>query len=90
MRCGLLREEPDVKFAWIDEGFYPVAMLCRVLGVSRAGLYAWESRPESARTAYRNIAGLISSAISLIRSTGSPARRACSSTASALGASYSQ
>jgi len=38
-----------VKFAWIDEekAYFPVAMLCRVLGVSRTGLYAWHSRPES-------------------------------------------
>ncbi len=39
---------------------------------------------------YMNIVGLISSATSAMRSTGSPARRACSRIASTLGASYSQ
>jgi putative transposase len=29
----------------------PVSQLCRVLGVSRAGYYAWKSRPPSARAA---------------------------------------
>ncbi|RKH83986.1 hypothetical protein D7Y21_25550 [Corallococcus sp. AB045] len=50
-RGGLLRQGEHVRFAAIQEekAHYPVALLCRVLKVSRAGYYAWEGREVSAR-----------------------------------------
>jgi len=41
-----------VRFAFIavEKAIYPVRVLCRVLEVSRAGFYAWHTRPPARRT----------------------------------------
>jgi putative transposase len=41
------------RFRFIDaeKATYPIALLCRVLGVSRAGYYGWRRRPPSSRAA---------------------------------------
>ena len=42
-------------FAWVEErrAEFPVAMLCRVLGVSRSGYYAWATRSPGAAATRR-------------------------------------
>ena len=41
-----------MKFAFIaaEKACFPVAPLCEVLGVSRSGFYAWQTRPPATRT----------------------------------------
>ncbi|UQA57104.1 IS3 family transposase [Polyangium aurulentum] len=50
---GLLREGERVKFAFIaaEKAFFPVSVLCDVLGVSRSGFYAWSKHPAPRRKA---------------------------------------
>src|SRR5262249_40875877 len=47
---GVLRHPSELIFAWIEErrNQWPVALMCRALGVSRAGYYAWRLRQPSA------------------------------------------
>jgi putative transposase len=37
-------------FIAVEKATYPVRVLCRVLDVSRAGFYAWHTRPPALRT----------------------------------------
>ena len=37
------------RFIQAEQASYPIALLCRTLGVARSGYYAWLRRPDSAR-----------------------------------------
>ena len=51
-RRGLFRERVHVKYGFVAKhrGAWPVLMLCKALGVSRSGFYAWLIRPRSRRS----------------------------------------
>ena len=38
------------RFIEVEKATYSIALMCRVLQVSRGGYYAWRMRPESARS----------------------------------------
>jgi putative transposase len=65
-----------VRFAFVEEkkAEYQISQMCRVLDVSRAGYYAWSTRPESQRTRDdRRLTVLVRSAHEESRGTyGSP------------------
>lgn len=54
-----------MRFAFIatEKALYPVALLCRVLRVSRSGFYAWQHRPAAPRTLQDQSLGLQIAAI---------------------------
>lgn len=54
-----------MKFAFIrvEKAAFPVSLLCRTLGVSRTGFYAWRARPQAPHTAADERLGLEIAAI---------------------------
>jgi hypothetical protein len=54
-----------VRFAFIatEKACFPVALMCRMLRVSRAGFYAWRRRPLAARTRQNQVLAVAVAAI---------------------------
>jgi len=65
-----------VKFAFVEaeKASFPIAFMCRHLGISTSGFYAWRTRPESKRTKEdRHLAVLVRESHELSRQNyGSP------------------
>jgi putative transposase len=82
-----------VRFAFIatEKACFPVALMCRMLGVSRAGFYAWPRRPLAARTRQNQVLAVAVAAIYTEHHGhyGSPCSWNCVITASAAGTSGS-
>ena len=54
-----------MRFAFIatEKACFPVALMCRMLRVSRAGFYAWQWRPLAARTRQNQVLAVTVAAI---------------------------
>ena len=54
-----------MRFAFIatEKAGFPVALMCRMLAVSRAGFYAWRRRPVAARTRQDQVLAMAVAAI---------------------------
>jgi putative transposase len=77
-----------VKFAaiadWVDSEEFPIDFMCRELGVSRSGYYAWRGRPQSERaTADGEITAVIRLLFDALR--GNPGVRRIRAELAALG-----
>ncbi len=78
-----------MRFAFIavEKATYPVRVLCRTLAVSRAGFYAWHTRPPAPRTRQDQRLG-----VEIWRSTPRPASamavRACTPSSGSAGSGW--